>query len=155
MKFEEVNMKQMIADIIMNHEYRMKKTGILAEVSELPECIGDRMSLDQVFSNIIDNAIKYYDPERPGVINISGHRDGIYTVYTVEDNGIGIDSKHKDRIFELFYQREPDKLTGEGLGMTIALKIIDRHNGKIRVESEPGKGSKFIVSLPYIYAMTP
>jgi signal transduction histidine kinase len=66
----------------------------------------------------------------------------------VEDNGIGIDPDNIDRIFEMFQQIMPGKSPGEGLGLTIVQKAVERHHGKIWVESEPGKGSRFFVSLP-------
>ena len=102
----------------------------------------------QVFSNLLDNAVKYADAERPGVIKISGYKDKTQYVYSIEDNGIGISPEHQDQIFEIFHQLEPSRVQGEGMGLTIAHRIIEKHNGKIRVESELGKGSKFIVSLP-------
>ena len=101
-----------------------------------------------MFSNILDNAIKYSDSDRSCVINISGYKEKNQSVYCVEDKGLGIATEHQDKIFEIFHQLEPDRVKGEGMGLTIATKIIERHNGKIWVESELGKGSKFFVSLP-------
>jgi signal transduction histidine kinase len=66
----------------------------------------------------------------------------------MDDNGLGIAPEHQDKIFEIFHQLEPGRVKGEGMGLTIAHRIIEKHNGKIWVESESGKGSKFFVSLP-------
>jgi len=96
----------------------------------------------------IDNAIKYSDSERSGVINISGYQDKNQSIYCINDNGLGIAPEHQDKIFEIFHQLEPNRIKGEGMGLTIAHKILEKHNGKIWVESELGQGSKFIVSLP-------
>jgi signal transduction histidine kinase len=101
-----------------------------------------------LFSNLIENALKYLDSERSGVINVSGRKENGHSVYYVEDNGIGISPKYQEKIFEIFYQLEPSKEEGEGLGLAIASKIVQSHSGKIWVESEIGKGSKFVVSLP-------
>ena len=68
--------------------------------------------------------------------------------YCVEDNGIGIADKDRERIFEIFCRLDPDASVGEGLGLTIVRKILNRHGGKVWVESEPGKGSRFLVCLP-------
>lgn len=71
-------------------------------------------------------------------------------IYCVEDNGIGIPPEYQENIFEIFRSLDPTGSSGEGLGLTIIRKIIDRHGGKVSIESEPGKGSKFSVSLPVI-----
>jgi len=111
----------------------------------LPSCSGDEAQIGQVFSNLLDNALKYLDPDRKGVIRISGTRQ---LVYCVEDNGIGVKMSHQNKIFEIFHRLNPgDGTAGEGLGLAIVHRILDRHGGRIWVESKPGKGSKFFVSL--------
>jgi signal transduction histidine kinase len=70
------------------------------------------------------------------------------SVYCVEDNGMGIAPEHHDKIFEVFHRLNPDDSSGEGLGLSIVMRILDRNDGEIRVESEPGKGSRFFISLP-------
>jgi signal transduction histidine kinase len=93
--------------------------------------------------------LKYLDPGRPGVIRVSGYNDECnQSVYCVEDSGIGISPENHEKIFGMFHQIEPAKGKGQGLGLTLVSRILDRHNGKIWVESDPGKGSKFFVSLP-------
>jgi signal transduction histidine kinase len=114
----------------------------------LPPCIGDRSQIDQVFSNLIDNALKYLDPSRPGLILITGHKNHKQVIYCVKDNGIGIAPEHHEKIFDIFHQITPSESKGEGLGLSIVQKIIERHEGKIWIKSEPGKGSNFFLSLP-------
>ncbi len=145
---EEIDINEMIRDIVDTHQFRLDQSGIKTEISELPNCKGDSVQVNQVFSNLIDNAIKYSDSERTSFIYISGHQDKNLSIYCVEDNGIGIASEYKEKIFEIFHQLEPQKVMGEGMGLTVANRIIEKHNGKIWVESELGKGSKFFVSLP-------
>jgi PAS domain S-box-containing protein len=148
LKIEEIDMNEMMTDIVDNHRFRLNELRINTEVSKLPNCKGDISQINQVFSNLLDNAIKYSDSERSCVINISGYKDKDQSVYCIEDNGIGIAPAHQDIIFEIFHQLEPNRFKGEGMGLTIAHRIIEKHKGKIWVDSELGKGSKFFVSLP-------
>jgi len=148
LKMKEINMAELIDDVISTFAFRLKESGIKIKVSELPACKGDRDQLNQVFSNLLDNAIKYLDTERTGVIRVSGYTDEDQSVYCIEDNGIGIAYKHQEKIFHIFHQLEPERAEGEGIGLTVAHRILDIHKGKIWVESEPGTGSKFFVSLP-------
>jgi chemotaxis family two-component system sensor kinase Cph1 len=114
----------------------------------LPPCRGDATQLGQVFSNLLDNALKYLDPTRPGVIRVSAYQKRNAVVYCVEDNGIGINAEHQDAIFGLFHRLNPDRGTGLGLGLTIVRRSLDRQDGKIWLESTPNQGSKFFFSLP-------
>ena len=102
-----------------------------------------------IFSNLIDNALKYSSKERKPVIIISGEHDKInkQTIYSVKDNGIGISNQYLSKIFELFQRLEPE-IEGEGLGLTIISKFLDKINGKIWVESELNKGSIFYFTIP-------
>ena len=145
---EEIDMNTMMSDIVDSHRFRLNELKIKTDVSILPNCKGDSSQINQVFSNLLDNAVKYTDSERPGVIHISGYIDKNQSVYCIEDNGLGMAPEHQNKIFEIFYQLEPNRVKGEGMGLTIAHRIIDRHQGEIWVESELGKGSKFFVSLP-------
>jgi len=141
-------MNKLISDIINSLKFQAKSAGARIYFSDMPVCSGDESQINQVFFNLIGNALKYLSPERPGIVNISGHIEDGQSVYCVEDNGTGIAPGHQEKIFEIFYQLEPGESAGEGLGLTIVRKIIERHHGKIWLESEKGKGSKFYVSLP-------
>ena len=104
--------------------------------------------MGQVFSNLLDNAIKYLDPDRPGVIRISGHPEGDRAVYHIDDNGVGIALDHQEKIFEIFHRLDPSRNDGEGLGLTIVKRILSRLDGDIRVTSTPGEGSRFTLTFP-------
>jgi PAS domain S-box-containing protein len=145
---EDIDMNDIVIDVINNLKARLSEAGIITEISELPSCRGDKTQINQVFSNIIGNAVKYIDPDRAGIIKIAGRRQGRKSVYCMEDNGIGIAPEYQDKIFEIFLQLNPSKSEGEGLGLTIVHKILNRLGGRVWVESEAGKGSKFFVSLP-------
>jgi len=148
LKFENVDMDGIISEIFNSFEFSAKKNGITIQKCQLPCCIGDVQQIIQVFTNLIDNAIKYRDSSRPCLIKVSGEiRDG-EAVYCVEDNGVGIAPQHQKKIFELFHRLNPGTTSGDGLGLAIVQKILLRNNGKVWVESEAEKGSRFFVSLP-------
>jgi signal transduction histidine kinase len=117
------------------------------QVDALPPCRGDAIQLGQVFSNLLDNSLKYLDPTRPGVIRVSGRQKRNEVVYCVEDNGIGIDAEHHDVVFGLFYRLDPDRGGGQGLGLTIVRRSLDRQGGKIWLESTPTRAASSF-SLP-------
>lgn len=148
LNIERLDMNRMLAGIAETMEFQLKRSGTDLRLGVLPDCLGDAVQINQVFSNLLDNALKYLAPNRPGLIEVSGRLQDGQAVYCVEDNGIGIDMVHQGKVFEIFHRLNPTLGTGEGLGLTIALRILERHQGKIWIDSQPGKGSKFFVSLP-------
>lgn len=161
MNFEKLDMNKMLDSILEAMRFQLERDNVLIERKELPECRGDYDHLSQVFSNLLDNAVKYRDPIRRPVVRIEGYIDGNMAHYVISDNGKGIAENHYEKIWEIFHRLEPgSEIAGEGLGLTISKRIIERHNGVIWVESVPGTGSTFHIKLPYdrvgteIYAVT-
>jgi PAS domain S-box-containing protein len=148
LNIKSLDMDRIVGDITKSFEYQAKEAGVTLTVDPLPACLGDETQINQVFSNLIDNALKYRKPSRPGSISIGGSRENGNAVYYVEDDGIGIAPEHQNKIYELFHRLDPKATQGEGLGLAITRRILDRHTGKIWVKSEQGKGSTFFVSLP-------
>lgn len=154
--FETIDMNRLISEITGAFEFQLKEADVNLQVGELPPCFGNELHLNQVFSNLLNNALKYLDPRRPGEIKITAEETDTdngkqrYVIYCIEDNGIGISREYHKKIFEIFSRLNPDDTDGEGLGLTIVNKIISRHHGKVWVESEPGRGSTFFVSLPML-----
>lgn len=151
LRMVRVDMNHLIAETLASTQFVLTQRNITVETGDLPQCWGDETQLGQVFSNLIDNAIKYRDPVAPGLIRIQGQILDDYAVYHVEDNGIGIAPNHQEHVFEIFHRLAPDgEVPGEGLGLSVVRRILDRHDGDIRLQSTPGVGSRFTVILPRV-----
>ncbi|SEH64381.1 PAS domain S-box protein [Magnetospirillum fulvum] len=119
------------------------------EPDRLPRVLGDGAQLTRLFQNLIGNALKYRLPDRPPEIRLSCRREGAEWRFDVADNGIGIEPAYFDRIFRIFQRLHPQgRYDGTGIGLAICKRIVDRHGGRIWVESTPGQGSVFSFTLP-------
>jgi len=145
-----LEMNALLAEVVAATRFQLNEAKADVRVGPLPGCLGDSVHTSQVFANLIDNAVKYRDPGRPLRIEVTGQvRDG-QAVYAVADNGMGMAQDHQRKIFEIFYRLNPEVSAGEGLGLTIAQRVLERQNGKIWVESREGSGSTFYVTLPAV-----
>ena len=145
---ERLDMNAVIWDVLSAMKFQTEAARADLRVDVLPACRGDRVQTSQVFTNLIDNALKYRDPVRPLRLAVEGHVEGGQAIYQVTDNGIGIAPEHQAKAFEIFHRLNPDLATGEGLGLTIAQRVLERQKGRIWMESAEGRGSTFYVSLP-------
>lgn len=137
---------QAIADSV-NHQTEASGAEIVVE--PLPDIDSDRLMVEQVFGNLIDNAVKYLDPSRPGRIIIRGHEAADGSVaFEIADNGRGIAPKDHERIFELFRRSGKQDQPGEGLGLAFVRNTVRRLGGAIGVSSSLGEGSTFSLNLP-------
>jgi PAS domain S-box-containing protein len=133
---------------MQNIQYVLEETGGTIIYEEMPSIIADEPQMTQLFQNLIGNALKFHGEEVPRV-EITAARKGDDWTFSVRDNGIGIDPQYKDRIFEIFQRLHTcEEYPGTGIGLAIAKKIVERHDGRIWVESELGKGSTFNFTLP-------
>lgn len=148
LNISSLDMNKLLFDVTQELDYEINKSGALIKVGELPPCQGDSVQINQVFTNLLVNALKYLKHDRQGIIKVSGEIKNGTAIYCVSDNGIGIMKQHQEKIFQIFHRLAPDKSMGEGLGLTIVKKILDRHNGNISIESEFDHGSNFYISLP-------
>lgn len=148
---KQVDVNELVNNAVNNMNFIIKGSDVKMLVGKLPNCHADSVYLDRVFTNLISNAVKYLDKDRPGEIEISGEKIDGYYVYCVQDNGIGIAEKMHDDVFKIFKRLSPEHAEqGDGVGLNIVKRIVDRHNGRVWFESEKGEGSKFYISLPDI-----
>ncbi len=125
------------------------EAGATVTVDDLPVVVADPVQLEQVFVNLVGNAVKYRRPDRPLEVRVSAERRDGVVEFAVADNGIGIEAEYYDRIFEMFRRLHThDQYEGTGIGLSVVKKIVERHGGSVRVESTPGEGSTFFFSLP-------
>lgn len=136
---------------VANLQIAVEEAGAEVQKGELPWVVADPTQLIQLFQNLIGNAIKFRSPERTPVVRIEAGPDPQgpgWWRFAVRDNGIGIDPKFADRIFAIFQRlHTPDQYDGTGIGLAVCKKIVERHGGRIWVESNPGEGSAFLFTL--------
>jgi PAS domain S-box-containing protein len=146
--FETVDSHALLGEAIRNLTVAIEESGALIITNELPTVRADPAQLILLFQNLLANAIKYRG-DGPPRIHVSASDAGNEWVFAVSDNGIGIDRQYADRIFVIFQRLHTSaEYPGTGIGLAVCKRIVERHGGKIWVESEPGKGSTFIFSLP-------
>jgi PAS domain S-box-containing protein len=152
--FRPVDLAVATRDAMVNLALALSESGGSLDVHELPEVNGDPGQLMRLMQNLIGNALKYRSPERKPQVTISALRKGDFWIVTVADNGIGIAPGDTDRLFKVFQRLHARaQYEGFGIGLAVCRRIVERHGGRIWVESEPDKGSRFIFSLPAIPAI--
>jgi PAS domain S-box-containing protein len=146
--FEQVDCTMVLRRAMDNLHSSIEDTGATVTQDQIPTVTGDASQLEQLFQNLISNAIKYHGSDAPK-IHLTARREGNDWLFAVSDNGIGIPAENKDKVFEIFRRlHHQDEYPGTGLGLAICKGIVQRHRGRIWVESEPGEGSTFCFTLP-------
>jgi light-regulated signal transduction histidine kinase (bacteriophytochrome) len=132
-----------------NLRIALSESNATIEHDPLPVVIGDVSQLGQLFQNLIGNAIKYRSADRPPKIHVSAREESAEWIFSVGDNGIGIESQYFETIFGIFQQlHSREEYGGTGVGLAICRRIVERHRGRIWVESEPDKGATFCFTIP-------
>jgi signal transduction histidine kinase len=127
----------------------------IAIAPDLPPVVADRLAVEQIVGNLLDNAVKYLDPARPGRIAVTSEARGLRVAFRVADNGRGIAPQDRARVFELFRRAGPQDREGEGIGLAYVKALVRSLGGRIELESELGAGTTFTIVLPRQPAMAP
>ncbi|HVX86061.1 MAG TPA: ATP-binding protein [Phycisphaerae bacterium] len=146
---QEVDVAAIVRRVVDAMQSTIRERAVIVDVRDLPPSLGDPTAIEQVFGNLVGNAVNYLDKSRPGQIEIgaSDHYDGFHTYY-VKDNGMGIPAAYMDKMFRAFQRLHGDAAKGEGIGLALVRRVVERHGGKTWVQSTEGVGTTFFVSLP-------
>jgi len=146
---EPLNMAEVLGGVADSLRQRAERATAEIEVeTPIPDIVSDRIGVEQVFSNLVENAVKYSKPGRPNRIAVRGEERLGRVIYEVADTGRGIDPKDHERIFELFRRAGVQDQAGEGIGLAHVRALVYRLGGVITCESELDRGATFRVSLP-------
>ena len=147
-EFAAVDCNQLLQRVQRDIELAAQESGARIKVHELPTVLADEVQLGQVFQNLIVNAIKYRDQDHAPEIELAARKSGGEWIFSVSDNGIGIEAQHFERVFQLFQRLHTrEEYSGTGIGLALCKKIVERHGGHIWVESTPGQGSTFYFTI--------
>jgi PAS domain S-box-containing protein len=152
--FGPVDLQDTVKHVVSDFESKIERIQGRVEIGVLPAIIADRLQMAQLFQNLIGNALKFQRPGEPPVVKISSEHISTPEELpccriVVEDNGIGFEGKHTDRIFQVFQRLHGrGEYDGSGIGLSICRKIVERHSGFITAEGNPGAGAKFTITLP-------
>lgn len=146
--FESVDCGAVLDRVVGDLQVQVEETDADVDVADLPTVQADPDQLEQLFRNLVSNAVKYSGDDPPRV-EVTAERCQDAWALSVADDGIGIDPEYNDRIFEVFKRlHHSDEYSGTGIGLSLCQEIVENHDGDIRVDSEPGEGSTFVVTLP-------
>lgn len=143
-----IDMRELIESIAATVAHQTAEAQAEIRVGDLPNIVSDRLAVEQIFSNLIDNAIKYLKAGIPGEIAIRGRTKLGYAIFEVSDNGRGIDAKDHQRIFDLFRRAGTQDKPGQGIGLAHVRALVRRLGGTMSVSSELNHGSTFTITLP-------
>ncbi|MBN1375399.1 MAG: PAS domain S-box protein, partial [Dehalococcoidia bacterium] len=145
--FEPVDCEEVLRQTTDNLRSAIQESGTEITHDPLPSISGDRPQLVRLFQNLLANSIKYRD-QRPPVIQVSARKKDREWIFSIKDNGMGINPEYKEQIFIIFQRLHGRDVPGIGLGLSVAKRIVERHGGRIWVESEPGQGATFYFTIP-------
>ncbi len=147
--FVPVDLNEVARRIRANLKIAIEESGTQLTIDPLPALAGDDLQLTQLFQNLVSNAIKFCNKDQPPRIQISARQEGEHWQFSVTDNGIGIAPEYFEKIFVIFQRLHTrEEFSGTGIGLALCKRIVERHGGRIWVESEPGRGTVFYFTIP-------
>jgi signal transduction histidine kinase len=151
---ERVDTRELIEGIVATVAHQAAEAKAQIRIEPLPDIVSDRLALEQIFSNLIDNALKYLNPGVHGDISVRGRTKLGFAIFEVADNGRGIDPKDHQRIFDLFRRAGTQDKPGQGIGLAHVRALVRRLGGTLSVQSELHSGSTFTITLPVSWAVS-
>lgn len=147
--FAPVDCADVMKQVLANVQEAITEAQAKIEASNLPTVYGDPVQLTQLLQNLLTNAIKFRKQDAPCCIRVDARREGAAWHFRVEDNGIGIEPQYAEKIFVIFQRLHTrEEYSGTGIGLAVCKKVVERHNGRIWLESTPGEGATFHFTLP-------
>jgi PAS domain S-box-containing protein len=147
--YEPVDLNKIVGDAVTEFDLLIEQKSAIIRVEALPTIDAIPLQMSQLFGNLLSNALKYTQAEKPPVISISCHQEGRAFHIDVSDNGIGFSPEYADQIFSIFKRlHRKEEFSGTGIGLAMCKKIIENHGGSITAASAPGEGATFHIALP-------
>jgi hypothetical protein len=155
-EFEPVRIdtRELIEGIVATVAHQAAEAEARIRIEPLPDIVSDRLALEQIFSNLIDNALKYLKPGVPGDVSVRGRTKLGFAIFEIADNGRGIDPRDHQRIFDLFRRAGTQDKPGQGIGLAHVRALVRRLGGTMSVQSELNHGSTFTITLPISWTAT-
>jgi signal transduction histidine kinase len=147
---EPLDMAAMLHNIVDSMQHQATSKNAVIEIGDMPNLIADRLAVEQIFTNVMDNALKYLKADRPGAIKIDGKREGQMVRYDITDNGRGIAERDYERVFELFRRAGDQTVPGEGIGLAHVRALVRRLGGSIECSSALDVGTTFTIRVPAV-----
>jgi light-regulated signal transduction histidine kinase (bacteriophytochrome) len=148
--FEPTDCSVILDSVLTDLKMAIEESNAVVTHDPLPTVTADATQLKRVFQNLVSNGIKFRQGETLPEIHVGAEQQDSEWVFSVRDNGIGIDPRHFERMFVLFQRLHGrDEYPGTGIGLAVCKKTVERHGGRMWVESEPGKGSTFYFTIPH------
>jgi signal transduction histidine kinase len=146
--FERTDCNRVLSEALLNLSAATEESGAVITNDNLPTVVADKTQMVQLIQNLVANAIKFRNKDHP-CIHVSSEQENGTWVFSVSDNGLGIDPEYYDRIFAIFQRLHgKTEYPGTGIGLAVCKRIVERHGGRIWVDSESGKGSRFYFTMP-------
>jgi signal transduction histidine kinase len=153
--YEPLNMDLLVNETLKSLSYQLTMANAKVSVGKLPECVADRLAMEQIMTNLLGNAMKFRDLVRPQLVSITGHQFPHETMFIVRDQGRGVESAYLSQIFQIFNRGSGQDVPGEGMGLAYVRALVRRHGGRIWCESQLGRGSTFTFTVSNHLAKRP